>query len=331
MEFIGNSKEIEHIKYLIKKAATSNASVLIIGETGTGKEIIASQIHTNSKRVNNPYICVNCAAIQDTLLESELFGHEKGAYTGAHIKKIGKLQQANKGTLFLDEISNMSLAIQAKILRAIEYQTFEPVGGVVTITTDTRIVSASNKNIKELIKINKFREDLFYRIKVIQINVPPLRQRIEDVPLLTKYFINQFATLYNKPNLSLSNNALKILMSYTWPGNIRELKNTLEQAVLFSKKPILSEFDIKPESENNYITSSKSSEDIINSTISYLSSNGYKGKMGEALEDIEKKWILKALEKNKNIQKDAVKLLGISPRVLCYKLKKYGIKVLSAK
>lgn len=311
---IGNSKQIQELKEKISIVASSSASILILGETGTGKELVAEEIHKQSGRIQNKIVKVNCAAIQDTLLESELFGHVKGAFTSAHTKKVGKLTIANKGTLVLDEISNMSLAIQAKILRAVEYQNFEMVGGLETHNTDARIIAISNKDLIELVQENKFREDLYYRLAVVTIHVPSLRNRVDDVPILTNHFIKVYSKKYKKSVKSISYECLEKLKSHPWKGNVRELKNVIESAVIFSKDNEIKDIVLK---EERLTGSQKTIED----TVYHLSSNGYKQKMENALNDIELTWIISALEKSNYIQCEAAKLLGITPRSLCYKIK----------
>lgn len=319
---VGESPVIRDLKEKITVIAPSPASILIIGETGTGKELIANELHKQSHRAKKALVKVNCAAIQDTLLESELFGHVKGAFTDAHTKKIGKFQVADGGTLVLDEIANMSLAIQAKILRAVENQQFEMVGGTETHKINTRLISISNKDIVALINQHKFREDLFYRLNTITITIPPLRERIVDIPLLTKHYVNLYKERYNKKHTihKVSIKAIEKLERYLWPGNIRELKNVLERAVLFCSEEQITE---------NHIALSGTRMvpadgfPLISHIVENLSTNGYNARMVAALEEIELTWICRYLRKARFVQRDAADLIGISPRVLSYKIQKY--------
>jgi len=326
--FIGRSESLQKALTEAKCIAKSNAPVILIGETGVGKELFADYIYNESTRKNAPFVKVNCAAIQDTLLESDLFGHEKGAFTGAYTKKIGKLQTAHTGTIFLDEISNMSLAIQAKILRALEYQQFEPVGGNTTIKVDIRIISATNKNLGPLIENGKFRSDLFFRLGVMVINIPPLRSRENDIILLARHFAKSFKIKYEKNITSVSNAATKLLLGYHWPGNIRELRNVMERAVLFCEQPEIAEehIHVKNYLETSGLENHDGSRNIMEYAIDRLRTNGYYGKMAEALDELEKLWMIRALEENNYIQKDAAKDLGISTRMVCYKMDNLGLK-----
>ena len=318
--FIGESEPLRKAIAEAVHIAKSNAPVLLVGETGVGKELFTEMIHQKSNRCHGPLVKVNCAAIQDTLLESDLFGHEKGSFTGAFAKKIGKLQAAHTGTVFLDEISNMSLAIQAKVLRALEYQQFEPVGGNTTIEVDIRIISATNKNLKPLINEGKFRNDLFFRLGVMIINIPPLRERDNDIIILARHFAQVFKNTYEKNIIAISNEAIKTLIKYHWPGNIRELRNVIERAVLFCEESEITE-------EHIYIEdyTLNESKNTIEYTVDKLRHNGYYGKMTDALNIIEKTWMLKSLKENNFVQKDVAKDLGISRRVVCYKMTLYDL------
>jgi len=215
-------------------AAPTNGRVLIYGESGTGKELVAHALHYQSLRSSSPFVEVNCAAIPDELIESELFGHVKGAFTGATSHKVGKLEKADGGTLFLDEVGDMSLKTQAKVLRALEEQRFEPVGASSPITVDARVIAATNKNLDQEMENGNFREDLFYRLNVIPFHVPPLRERTEDIPVLTEFFIKEFSTLYGRKPKEISKEAMEVLLQYPWPGNIRELRNLVERIVIMT-------------------------------------------------------------------------------------------------
>ena len=239
---VGKSKVIQDIFKIIGKSATSNLSVLITGESGTGKEMIAEAMHYYSKRKDLPFVCINCAAISKELLESELFGHEKGAFTGAIDQKKGKFEIAKGGTLFLDEIGDMELALQAKILRVLQNKDFYRVGGKEVLEADVRIIAATNKNLEEQMEQKRFREDLFHRLNVINISIPPLRDRMEDVTLLANHFLNKHATDLSQGEIYLSSETIKILNGYSWKGNIRELENVIKRAVVLARTgPILSE------------------------------------------------------------------------------------------
>ena len=243
-EIIGESKQIKSVKSLIEKIAPTNAKVLILGPNGSGKELVARQIHSNSLRSDGPFIEVNCAAIPSELIESELFGHIKGSFTSAHKDRIGKFEAANEGTIFLDEIGDMSLSAQSKVLRAIQENKIQKVGSDKDIYVDTRVIAATNKNITELIKSNKFREDLYHRISVIELNVPPLNDRKPDIPLLIDYFIQQLTDQYDGRHLFIDETGIKKMTSYDWKGNVRELRNIVERLFILSESDQISEKEV---------------------------------------------------------------------------------------
>ena len=243
-EIIGESKQIKNVKSLIEKIAPTNAKVLILGPNGSGKELVARQIHSNSLRFDGPFIEVNCAAIPSELIESELFGHIKGSFTSAHKDRIGKFEAANEGTIFLDEIGDMSLSAQSKVLRAIQENKIQKVGSDKDIYVDTRVIAATNKNITELIKSNKFREDLYHRISVIELNVPPLNDRKPDIPLLIDYFIQQLTDQYDGRHLFIDETGIKKMTSYDWKGNVRELRNIVERLFILSESDQISEKEV---------------------------------------------------------------------------------------
>ncbi len=243
-EIIGKSKAIEKLKKKISLYATNNNTVLITGESGVGKELVARQIHLQSNLKDEPFVAVNCAAIPKELLESELFGHEKGAFTGAYKLKLGKFELASPGTIFLDEISELSLDAQVKLLRVIQNRAFERVGGVKTISTTARIIAATNKNLRKLIDEEKFRDDLFYRLDVLPIEVPPLRERKEDIPLLIDHFTVKICTDLKIGRKEFSSEAVRLLMEYSWPGNIRELQNHLTRAIITSERTVVESSDL---------------------------------------------------------------------------------------
>lgn len=243
-EIIGESKQIKSVKSLIEKIAPTNAKVLILGPNGSGKELVARQIHSNSLRSDGPFIEVNCAAIPSELIESELFGHIKGSFTSAHKDRIGKFEAANEGTIFLDEIGDMSLSAQSKVLRAIQENKIQKVGSDKDIYVDTRVIAATNKNITELIKSNKFREDLYHRISVIELNVPPLNDRKPDIPLLIDYFIQQLTDQYDGRHLFIDETGIKKITTYDWKGNVRELRNIVERLFILSESDQISEKEV---------------------------------------------------------------------------------------
>ncbi|MFH1687832.1 MAG: sigma-54 dependent transcriptional regulator [bacterium] len=249
-EIIGQSPEIVEIAKLIGQVAKTDAAVLIFGDSGTGKELVSRAIHRNSSRCDSPFLSVNCAALPETLLESELFGHEKGAFTGAYFKRIGKFEQANHGTLFLDEIADMSMLTQSKLLRVLQEKKLERVGGNETINVDVRIVAATNKSLVEAMKEGAFRVDLFYRLKVVSLYIPPLRERRTDIPILLDHFCRKFARQLNQPVRSVSKKAVQELMKYQWTGNVRELENNVQTALVMSKSEVLQPEDFPIFSED---------------------------------------------------------------------------------
>ena len=256
-EIIGQSEAIKEVFDRIEKVGTTDVTVLIEGESGSGKELVSREIHKRSKRRNEPLIIMNCAAVPETLIESELFGHEKGAFTGAAERRSGKFELANKGTIFLDEIGDMSISTQSKLLRVLQEQKFERLGGAETLAVDVRIISATHRDLEEEIEEGRFREDLYYRIKVVNIKIPPLRHRREDIPLLVNRFIQYFSEKHQKHIASISSDAMKILISYNWPGNVRQLKNIIESAVVLANKETLDTTDMPEEikhPENNAMT-----------------------------------------------------------------------------
>jgi len=309
---VGNSPQIKKVLEIIKKIAKSNASILITGETGTGKELIASLAHYNSLRAKQSFVKVNCAALQENLLESELFGHEKGAFTSADRQRIGRFEQANGGTLFLDEIGDMSASTQAKVLRVLQEHEFERLGGMKTIKVDVRIVAATNKNLKEAISNNLFREDLYYRLNTVSIEMPSLRQRKEDVLPLANYFVNKYGEEIKKQIVGFSPQAAKYLTRHNWPGNIRELQNTIERAVLMAESNVIGVDDLS--------INSASSESQPGDSVKIKIPPG-----GIKLDDLERDTLLEALKMSNWVQKDAAELLGVSRRVLNYKVKIHNI------
>jgi two-component system, NtrC family, response regulator len=302
-DLIGNSFPVRQVRELISKVAGTKATVLISGESGTGKELVARSIHFNSPRKDKPLVSVNCSALTETLLESELFGHEKGSFTGAMAQRKGRFETADGGTLFLDEVGEMSPSVQVTLLRVLQNREFERVGGNKTIKVDVRVITATNKDLTKEIANGHFREDLYYRLNVVHIEVPPLRDRKEDLPLLIRYFLERFTREMNKKEVpTLAPEVMGALLAYDWPGNVRELENMLERAIILSSKPIIHLEDLP-------FTS------IIPSG----------AKLNEVLELIEKKMITQALVLSGNVQAHAAELLGIEKNLLKYKMKKYAL------
>jgi Nif-specific regulatory protein len=303
---IGNSAALRQVMDMVSRVAGSNATVLLLGETGTGKEVTARQIHTASPRNDRAFIAINCAALPETLLESELFGHEKGAFTGAHADKMGRFELADRGTIFLDEIGDISMSTQVKLLRVLQEKEFVRVGGTKTISTDVRIIAATNRDLRAAMEKGGFREDLYYRLNVFPINLPPLRQRREDIPLLVEHFIQISATQLGCPRPGVGDDAMALLASYHWPGNIRELQNVMERAVLMADGATLSPSHLPREivGEESFGPSEKAESSLW----------GY-----------EKALIVKALRENNWNQSKAARSLGISRDNLRYRVKKFGI------
>jgi len=305
---IGRSEAMTKLLDLVAQVAPSEATVLISGESGTGKEIIAAAIHYNSLRKEGPFVKINCAAITETLLESELFGHEKGSFTGADRRKEGKFRQASGGTILLDEVSEMSLAMQVKLLRVLQEREITRVGGDEVIPIDVRVITAANRDLVREITAGRFREDLYYRLNVVTLQVPPLRERKEDIPLLAIHFLKEFAEKNHKEIKGFTPRALDRMLRYSWPGNVRELMNTVERGVVLSRSDYLDESDLSP------ILMEKDSLEGDNAVTSGESS----------LESMEKATILKILEEAGGNKSEAARRLGITRRTLHQKLKKYG-------
>ncbi|MBA7612596.1 Regulatory protein AtoC [subsurface metagenome] len=309
--FIGESPEIKKVFEILNKVAKSNATVLLTGETGTGKELVAGATHYNSFRAGRAFVRVNCAALPEYLLESELFGHEKGAFTGADKQRIGRFEQADGGSIFLDEVGDMSLTTQAKVLRVIEEKEFERVGSSKTIKVDIRIITATNKDLVKEIEEGNFREDLFYRLNVVNIYIPPLRVRKGDIILLTYFFLKKLCGDLKKRLKELHPLTIKHLTEYPWPGNTRELENTIERAVIMAEGDIIIPEDLGLPIKSEYMKSEQNSIKIPAG--------------GIRLDEVEKELVLQALKVCDWVQKDAASLLGISTRVLNYKIKRFGI------
>jgi two-component system NtrC family response regulator len=311
---IGKSKPMQEIYEMISKVAQSKASVFITGPSGTGKELIAKAIHYDSPRKNRPFISVNCGALTETLLESELFGHEKGAFTGAVSMKKGRFELADGGTLFLDEVGDMPPPLQVKLLRVLQEMEFERVGGTKTIKVDVRVLSASNRNIKEDVAEGNFREDLFYRLNVINVEVPSLRERTEDIRLLVDHFIEKYRQDdEGEERIELSPEAWKILYGYSWPGNVRELENIIERAVVLRADRVVGPEDLPAE-----LSEKREKVDVER----FIPLDA---PLQKTLEQIEEKLIRRALEQCDNVQSHAAEMLGITKSLIQHKMKKYDI------
>jgi two-component system, NtrC family, response regulator len=312
---IGKSKAMQEIYRIIEKVAPTNANILIEGESGTGKELVAKSIHYNSLRKSSPIIAVNCAAFAETLLEDELFGHDKGSFTGAHSMKKGRFEIADKGTLFLDEIGELSISLQVKLLRVIQEKSIERVGGTELIPVDFRLIAATNKNLEEEVKKGRFREDLFYRLNVVKVRLPSLKERPDDIPILIRHFIDKFT--YGSQTLekvnAISPEAVGILCDYKWKGNVRELENVIERSIIFCS--------------GDTITPSELPDQLRQSSPSILDLDGIPDGVGlaETLAAVEKRMIQRAMKLSGNVQTKAASLLGIGKSGLNQKLKKFNL------
>ncbi|MEJ2046975.1 MAG: sigma-54 dependent transcriptional regulator, partial [Dehalococcoidia bacterium] len=302
---ITKSPKMRQIIELIGVVAKSNTTVLITGESGTGKELVARAIHSQSRRRDRPFVAVSCAALPESLLSSELFGHEKGAFTGAHIQRKGKIEFANRGTLFLDEIGEMSANIQVHLLRVLEEKEFARVGGNELVRADVRIISATNKDLRKAVASAQFREDLYYRLNVVNIELPPLRERKEDILLLARLFLKKFAQENQKALSGLSREVSDFLLKYQWPGNVRELENTIERAVILAK--------------GRYIDT--------DSLLQRASASGTSALPGTSLKEIERSHIMGILNQTSGNYTEAARILGISRATLYHKVKAYGLDV----
>ncbi len=314
---VGESPPMYKIYDLIERVAKANSNVLISGESGTGKELVAKAIHMQSERKDKTFVTINCGGIPETLIESELFGYRKGAFTGAIASKKGLFEIANGGTIFLDEIGDLSPTMQVKLLRVIQDRTFIPLGETIPQKVDVRLISATNKDLEAEVMANRFREDLFFRLNVIHINIPPLRERGNDVELLTKYFLKKYSKEMNKDVQGISNYALEILKEYNFPGNVRELENIIERSVALETSKI-----ILPESLT--LSSFKKKEPLNGSSLTKLPKEGID--LDSHIAFIEKELILQAVERANGSRIRAASLLGITPRSLRYRLKKYGLE-----
>jgi len=303
---VADSRGMQEILSVLRKVAPTSATILVTGETGTGKELLATLIHFASPREKAPLIKVNCAALHENLLESELFGHERGAFTGAERQRFGRFEQADKGTIFLDEIGDMSPSTQAKVLRVLQEQEFERLGSSgKSIKVDVRVVAATNRDLREEVREGRFRQDLFFRLNVVNLHIPALRERKDDILPLARFFLNRYAVDFKKQVSGFSTAAIEKIRDYSWPGNVRELQNAIERAVLLCDGELI---------------------DPSNLTMEAGSENGGLGSVDTLnLEDLERGAIARALKNSRGVQKEAAKLLGVSPRVLNYKIQTLGI------
>lgn len=308
-QMVGESEPLQRVYNLVEMVAASDVTVLLTGETGTGKELVARAIHQKSPRANSPFITVNCGALPENLFESELFGYEKGAFTGAMFTKMGRFELAEGGTILLDEVGELSLKSQVDFLRVLETKEFRRLGGTKVIRVDTRIIAATNRNLVEAVKQGDFREDLYYRLNVVPIHLPPLRERGDDIPLLAERFLREFASQHHREPKDVSREAMRLLRLYAWPGNIRQLRNLMERLVVTVRDKT-----IQPEHLPEEIQASK--EDTRTMLVT----------LGTSLEEIEQDVIRRTLAEVTNHRERAAKLLGISLRALQYKIKEYGIR-----
>jgi two-component system response regulator AtoC len=310
---IGNSPAMHEIYMMVGRSASTEATVLITGETGTGKELVAHVIHSNSTYRHGPLIKVNCAALPETLLESELFGHEKGAFTNALTQRKGRFEMAHKGSIFLDEIGEMTLSTQRKLLRVLQEREFERVGGSLPIKVDTRIIAATNKNLEAEVDAGRFREDLYYRLNVIRINMPPMRERLDDIPLLVEHFLDKHRYNPDSPPARISEEAMQVLMKHEWPGNVRELENTVQRAIVLSQGGIITSHHI--------LLSNFGDRQVLD--IGRLVRDGTP--LMEILEQVEKLALTEAMQTSKGDRSEAARLLGVDRPVFYEKLKEFGL------
>jgi len=310
---VGDSEPMQRLVGMVRKAAATDATVLVRGESGTGKELVARMLHQLSPRKDGPFIVVHCAALAETLLESELFGHERGAFTGAVKRKLGRFELADKGTLFLDELGEIPHSVQTKLLRVLQEKEIQRVGGEETLKVDVRVVSATHRDLQAEVKAGRFREDLYYRLHIVPLTLPPLRERPEDIPALARHFATKHAPRVNRRVKGLDDGALRALSRYAWPGNVRELENVMEQSLVFAEGEVLTEADLPP-----HVTGTHPRMDT-----------GLPVPVGDRplpdiLEDLERQLIARAYEKAGGVKTETARLLGIKTSALYYKLEKYG-------
>ena len=317
-KIIGDSPAIQSVSQAIQRVAPTDATVLLTGESGTGKEVFSRAIHQLSSRRDKPFVTVNCAAIPHTLIENELFGHEKGSYTGAFARKIGKFEVADQGTMFLDEIGELHISVQAKVLRVIEEQSFERIGGLETIRVNTRVIAATNRDLQDLVEKKEFREDLFFRLSVIPIQIPPLRERLSDVRLLGQFFVDKFSRELHRQGLELSPEAARSLEEYSWPGNVRELQNTIERAVILSDGKVIRAADL-----NFAFQARRRTDDFVQFLDLTGSLTDVSGRASRAAEKVKIKQALDLSNWNKT---HAAEMLEVSYKTLLNKVREYELE-----
>lgn len=331
---VGQSPPMQQVFKMVGRVSHSDAPVMITGESGSGKELVARAIHHYSNRSSQPFIAINCAAIPENLLESELFGHEKGAFTGASSQRIGRFEQSDRGTLFLDEIGDMPLTVQSKILRVLQESEFSRVGGNATIKTDVRIIAATNKTLEQEVAKKQFREDLFYRLNVVRIHLPPLRQRREDIRLLAEYFLKKIATQKHLPQLTLSSEAVKVLEEYPWPGNVRELENTIQRACVLATGDVLLPKDlplgdastrVDPEPPMVAPRGTHDTKPTLEAAVEILLDAACSDHTLQLLPWLEREFALFAMKRTRGNQVKAAKLLGVTRATLRKRIERYGI------
>ncbi len=333
---VGRSEAMQQVFKLIGQVAATDATALITGESGTGKELVARAIYHHSHRSQQPFLAVNCAAIPEQLLESELFGHERGAFTGATLQRIGKFEQCNKGTIFLDEIGDMTPATQTKILRVLQSGTFERVGGNQPIQVDVRVIAATNKALEQAVAAKQFREDLFYRLNVVRIHIPPLRDRRDDIPLLVNYFLKKIAREQQRPPKSIATNVIRTLEKYHWPGNVRELENVIRRAYVMAKGDAILQSDLPPEISGQNSSGASlppvlgtASDEVVNDAAAMARRLFQWAKRDPKLKvipTVERELVIQALKETNNNQVHAAKLLGITRATLRKRIEKFGIQ-----
>ncbi len=329
----GRSRSMQEVYKAIGRVASTDATVLIRGESGTGKELVARAIYQHSVRSNKPFLVINCVAIPETLLESELFGYEKGAFTGAANRRVGKIEQANGGTVFLDEIGDMPFSIQAKILRLLQEKSIERLGGRSPIPVDVRVLAATNRDLEAALCEGRFREDLYYRLKVVTLRLPPLRERTGDVPMLADYFLKRFAGQMNVDSPGMTAEAVQVMNNYSWPGNVRELANTIQKALIFSRGAPISLEEISQAIAGEAVTreTAKQDDDALREWIRRsLALEAGEKMFGDIVDRFASLLITEALSMTSGNRSQAAKLLGLSRPTLLAKIEKYGIKIETA-
>ncbi len=325
---IGDSMRMQKVYEIIEKVADTDSTILITGKSGTGKELVAKTLHFNSSRSEKPFVPLNCAAIPRDLLESELFGHEKGAFTGALVTRVGRFELAHEGTLFLDEIGELDPSLQVKLLRVLQEREFERVGGTKTIKVDVRIIAASNRDLEEAIRDGRFREDLFYRLNVIPVRIPSLRERNEDIPLLLDHFMQKFSRKRKRGPLKFSPEAMECLLTYRWPGNVRELENLVERLTILVSENTVNVSDLPGKFRQTVGTETGKSAHMVNTTVPSFKDDDIPDSginLNAVIDNMEKKLILRALEKTGGVKNKAAVLLGLNRTTLIEKLKKKNI------